>query len=631
MFLSKFIILNNKSCKSVNILPSKMEPEIFIGINDCGKSTLLKSLDVFFDEKKSLLFRQEGQEKSDFSNSPLNKETFNQILEEQGYPAFKKYAGNIIGILCEFEVEEADKTDIAFQENAKNAHLKWAIGDSEKIIILRIFHDGSGTDSDLSGYYLLTNDYKKDDNFINAWCKTKKELKEIRQELDVKDEDVDNENGTGPFKNIEEIRAIYKKVETELIPNWFIYKDFSKDKTFFPNFKYLDWDFSLNDLESMATDAMNEVTNPLLEEIREVALVKQTKAIGKVNDKFEEIMGDLKDELPVNIKKISSSVFFNVNQKITDIKLTKENVDGEIHIDNQGDGVKRQIWFALLKWRSRLQSDESSRNKYIWCFDEPETHLYPEVQRQLFGTFCDMCKNEFQVLLSTHSTIFIDRTKIDTINKVVLQDGYSKINKIKDVDDIFGCLGLQNSDFLFFNKFLAVEGPTEYELIPRLYKLKFNRSLIEDGIQMINLKGKPQAKNYKNILEDIFVKFQKTEDKIFYLFDSDTDVEAKDNIYTVGKYDLEDSISNYIWIKFIEKRCELRMDDNILDNIRSKMKNNSQDKFYNLVRSYVANKGKSDKYLPKKGAESGFLLAECFDKIEEIPEELNKLFDDINQ
>ncbi len=629
MFLSKIIILNNKSCKNISLLPSKIEPEVFIGINDCGKSTLLKSLDVFFDEKKNLLFRQEDKEKSDFSNSPLDKETFNQILEEQDYPAFEKYSGNIIGILCEFEVEKTDKGDIAFQENVKNLHLKWAVGDSNKITILRIFHDDSDVDSSLSGYYLLTNDYKQGDNFIEAWRKTKKDLKEIRQDLDVKDEDVENENGIGPFKNIEEIRAIYKKVETELMPGWFVYKDFSKDKSFFPNFKYLDWDFSLKDLENMATEAMNEVTDPLLKEIREVALEKQTEAIDGVNDKFDEIMGDLKDELPVNIKKISSSVFFNVDQKITDIKLTKENVDGEIHIDNQGDGVKRQIWFALLKWRSKLQSDGSNRNKYIWCFDEPETHLYPVVQRQLFNTFCDMCKNEFQVLLSTHSTIFIDRTKIDTINKVVLQNGYSEIDKIEDVDDIFGTLGLQNSDFLFFDKFLAVEGSTEYELIPKLYKLKFNRSLMEDGIQLINLKGKSQAKNYKSILENIFTEFQKTDDKIYYLYDADTEIEEVDNVYVIGKYDIEDSISDNIWIKFVKDNCDIDIDEQILVDIRKQMTKESGNKFYDLLKAYVV-KNIVDDYLPKKGVESGFLLAECFEDVKEIPEKIDKLFENIN-
>jgi predicted ATP-dependent endonuclease of OLD family len=628
MFLSKFIILNNKSCKNINLVQSKTEPEVLIGINDCGKSTILKSLDVFFDEKKNLNFLREDQQKSDFSNSPLNEEEFNQILNNNIYPSFQKYSGNIIGILCEFELEEADKTDADFQDSAKNTHLKWAIGDSNKIDILRIFHGNSDESQNLSGYYLLTNDYKKDENFIEAWSKTKDGLKKIRKDLEVKDEDVTNENGKGPFKNIEEIRAIYKKVEADLKPAWFLYKDFSKDKTFFPSFKYLNWDFSLKDLEDMATEAMNEVTSPLLGEIKALASTKQAEAVEGVNNKFDELMGDLKDELPSNIKKISSSVFFNVNQKITDIKLTKENADGEVHIDNQGDGIKRQIWFALLKWRSKLPTSEIKRNKYVWCFDEPETHLYPLAQRQLFSTFRDMCKNEFQILLSTHSTVFIDRTKINNINKVVLNNGYSVINKTDSVDDIFDCLGLQNSDFLFFDKFLAVEGSTEYELIPKLYKLKFGKTLIEDGIQLINLKGKSRCKNHKQILEDILSKFQKTDDKIYYLFDTDTGITSTTNICTLGTYDIEDLIPNNIWIKFVKDNCGIDITDLILnDEIRAKLANEPNKKFYKLLRDYVASNVVDNKYLPSKGSDSGSLLAECFTSKDEIPTSINDFFD----
>jgi len=598
--------------------PSKNEPEVLIGINDCGKSTILKSLDIFFDEKKNLSFSREDQQKSDLSNSPLKEEEFNQMLIKNNYPSIGRYTGDVIGILCEFEIEATDIEDVEFQDNSKNLHLKWAIGDSNKIVMLRLFNN-TDDDSSLSGYYLIAKDYKKDGVSVEAWNKTKTDLKKICESFDVKNEDIINENGKGPFKNIEEIRSIYKKVESDLIDQWSKYKDFSKDKNFFPNFKYLDWTFSLEDLEDMATEAMNEVTSPLLKQIKDLVFKKQEEAIDGVNKKFEEIMGDLKNELPKSIKKISSSVFFKVDQKITDIKLSKENVDGEVHIDNQGDGIKRQIWFALLKWRSKIVAGERKRNKYIWCFDEPETHLYPLAQRQLFSTFRDMCANEFQILLSTHSTVFIDRTRISDVNQVVLDSGYSVINKSGSVDDLFSCLGVKNSDFLFFDKFLAVEGFTEYQLVPYLYKLKYGKTLFEDGIQIINLKGKSQCKNNKQILETILTDFQKIDDKIFYLFDNDT-----------GIYDIEDSISNKIWIKFLKDNCDIEITEDILNNdIRSKLENKTDKKFYNLIENYVARNVKSGKYLSSKGS-LGFLLSKCYDDAIDIPEAIDKLFVKIN-
>lgn len=625
MFLTKLIIINNKSCRKVILEPSKNEPEILIGINDCGKSTILKSLDLFFDEKKKFNFIKEDQQKNDLSNSPLNNLEINKVLEENGYPNFFKYSGDIILVICKFEIEENDLKNDEFQESSKNAHLKWSIIGNE-ITLMRVSHNFMPETQNLSGYYLLTNDYQYNERYLELWNETSKGLTEIKKKFNIESKDVDNKNNTGRLKNIESIEAIYKKIST-LEMKWSKYNDFSKDKAFYPNFKYLDWNFSLKELEDIATEAMNKVTEPLLQEIKQLVSKKQSEAIIGVNNEFVIMMGGLKDDLPKCIKKISSSVFFNVSQKITDIKLEKENVDGEINIDNQGEGIKRQIWFALLKWRSKLISNENKSNKYIWCFDEPETHLYPAAQRQLFETLKEMCSNEFQILLSTHSTIFIDRTKINDVKQVTLESGYSTFYKSDSSTDLFNCLGIKNSDFLFFDKFLAVEGFTEYDLIPHLYQLKYFKSLLNDGIQIINLKGEAQYINNKSILENILSDFQKTSDKVFYLFDNDTGLSG-DNIFTSGIYDIEDSIKNSIWIEFIKDNCNVDITDDILNNeIRNKLENKKDKKFYKLLGDYVAIN--YDKYLPSK-SESGQLLSKYFKEIKDIPEQINNLFNVLN-
>ncbi len=233
-------------------------------------------------------------------------------------------------------------------------------------------------------------------------------------------------------------------------------------------------------------------------------------------------------------------------------------------------------------------------------------------------------------MLSTHSTVFIDRTRINNINKVVLNNGYSTIKKTNSVDDIFNCLGLQNSDFLFFDKFLAVEGSTEFELIPTLYKLKFGKTLMDDGIQLINLRGKSQCKNNRLILENILSEFQKTEDKIFYLFDGDTGITKEANICTVGINDIEDSIPNNVWIKFVKDNCDIDITEQILNKeVREKLASDSQKKFYKLLEAYVARNVVNEKFLPSKGSESGSMLAKCFIGKEEIPRNISIFFDSL--
>lgn len=625
MYLVNLTILNNKSCKKVSLdfLDDKLET--LIGINDSGKSTVLKSLDVFFDEKKSLTFLQEEKQKSDFSNSPLSPSEFEDAFNSKDLPVFNGYNNDLIAVLAKFKIEDTDTTQ-EFIDDAKNNHLKWSIEGKNVFYILRIFQKPS-TGVNLNGYYLVTKDLSHKDSFLEAWSKTKTDLKKIRTDLSVSDSDVNNENGRGPFKNLEEVRAIYNKHDAKSVERWSLYKDFSKDKSFLPSFKYLNWEINLRDLEEIANEAMQEVTEPLLAEIRTLAQTKQGEANAGVNDKFSELIEGLKNELPKGITKISSSVLFEVSKKITDIKLTKDGSDGEVHIDNQGDGIKRQIWFAILKWRSKISTEEK-RNRHFWCFDEPETHLYPTAQRDFFNILIAMCENEFQVLLSTHSTVFVDRTNIGNVTKVNLQDGYTHLSKVKTIEDIHESIGLKNSDFLFYDKFFAVEGETEFSLIPQLYKLKYKKTLIQDSIQIINLKGAKQKANNRRILEEILSEFKKTNDCVFYLLDKDTSGLAT-NTFLQGIYDLEDSIPNEIWITFIKTEFNIDVTSETIDiEIRSKLSNTQGTKFTPLLRTYLRTLDSSIEL--HKGLELGEKLATHFIDSRQIPEAITNAFDAMN-
>ncbi|MDO9580266.1 MAG: AAA family ATPase [Bacteroidales bacterium] len=210
-----------------------------------------------------------------------------------------------------------------------------------------------------------------------------------------------------------------------------------------------------------------------------------------MNEQLKELKNTIGDILP-NITGIKTKIYTNVQETVTDILINKINTDGDIHLDLQGEGVKRQIWFALIKSGTLASIQSGIKNKrFIWAFDEPETHLYPSAQRQLFEIIKDVSLSNIQTLISTHSTVFIDKSKLKTIRSVSLKDdAYSEYNECSSVDEIFESLELRNSDFLFYDKFLVIEGDTESYLIPSLYKLHTGKFLEEDNIQLINLTGK---------------------------------------------------------------------------------------------------------------------------------------------
>ena len=51
MYLEEIIIHNYRSCKSLTLSLSENNPNIYIGLNDSGKSTLLQAFDLLLGEK----------------------------------------------------------------------------------------------------------------------------------------------------------------------------------------------------------------------------------------------------------------------------------------------------------------------------------------------------------------------------------------------------------------------------------------------------------------------------------------------------------------------------------------------------------------------------------------------------
>lgn len=63
MHLSKLIIVNYRSCKKVQIEFENNESNILIGINDSGKSSILKAAELLFIDKPVFSFIKDNSAK----------------------------------------------------------------------------------------------------------------------------------------------------------------------------------------------------------------------------------------------------------------------------------------------------------------------------------------------------------------------------------------------------------------------------------------------------------------------------------------------------------------------------------------------------------------------------------------
>lgn len=631
MRLDEIIIFNYKSCRSVELNLSENTPNIFIGLNDSGKSTVLQAVDLLLGEKPKFNSLCEGNYKTDFSNSPISIHDINIKLESKSLPPFE-YDSDATLIIGKLSYEDEEKEE--FTQINLSTQLSWSIesNSSNTIWIAKKFS------SQAPSTYLLVSESNPP---LSLWSQNQTLLSNKIRELGITPEEIENVNGEGRFSNLEKLRPIYSKLECST--QWAEYKFSKNDKDIFPIFNLFDWDTSLDEINTIATAIMKDVIDIHLNPIKLEASKRATIAEIAINEKFGEISKVIK-EVAKGVESITSKVYFDVKEKISDIMLTKSNSDNFIHLENQGEGLKRQIWFSLIKAKASESSTET--NKFIWAFDEPETHLHPGAQRDLFDIINKITLGNVQSIISTHSTIFIDKSNLNNIRSVRQNHtGYTEINSCKDTDYIYSSLNIKNSDFLFYNKFLIVEGDTERFLIPKLYEVHTKRTLLNDNIQLINIQGKNKWTQNKSIIDKVMCGFQKTEDKIVYLFDNDMSFELGEsailkNMFFVGHQDIEDSIKNDIWLELLNDYFKDKLSFTYeeikawKETVGNGKNCGSHEKFYSILLKGIKEKCIMEEVdyeslikMPTKGAESSDLLIKFIKDSNDIPEKIIEAFD----
>ena len=146
--------------------------------------------------------------------------------------------------------------------------------------------------------------------------------------------------------------------------------------------------------------------------------------------------------------------------------LFRKDIDVEIDdgvltsISKKGDGVKSLVTIALL---SQVRT---SKNRII-IIDEPENHLHPEAVHYIKKVLAGIPNNN-QVIISTHSPIFVNRN--DVKSNIIVRD--SKAEPANRIDDIRKILGILTSDNLQYADYvIIVEGLTDKRILKKYFDL----------------------------------------------------------------------------------------------------------------------------------------------------------------
>ena len=195
MYIRHLAIINYKSCQGIAIDLEKNYPSTFIGINDSGKSALLRSIGLLLDPKTPFSVANETRYTSDISNTLLNGEECEKIFNKYKWPSFLN-ANNGTAIVGEFEIEDGEINDEFIE--AASSQLKWAIENrnNNSIVLLNYFENSNPTGK----YFLCVGDSLSTP--LNLWNKKPPELQKLRKKNELSDEEIRNDNKKGRFASI---------------------------------------------------------------------------------------------------------------------------------------------------------------------------------------------------------------------------------------------------------------------------------------------------------------------------------------------------------------------------------------------------------------------------------------------
>ena len=194
-------------------------------------------------------------------------------------------------------------------------------------------------------------------------------------------------------------------------------------------------------------------------------------------------------------------------------------------IEHQGSGARRTLLWATLKYLSETQDEKGSR-PHVLLLDEPEICLHPSAIREARDILYELpTSGNWQVMITSHSPIFIDLSKDNTTIIRVFRESDSEVKsttlyrpeRAKLDDNDKKNLKLMNicdpyvHEFFFGGRQIIVEGDTEYtafSIIKEIYPDEYS------DVQIIRARGKGIIPSVAKVLKQFSTSF-------FILHDTD--------------------------------------------------------------------------------------------------------------
>lgn len=200
----------------------------------------------------------------------------------------------------------------------------------------------------------------------------------------------------------------------------------------------------------------------------------------------------------------------NLRGSLSSTAVSMKNSLGEdVPLSSAGTGRARRIAFAVWEYTSAQLSSTSA--DLVLLYDEPDTHLDYQRQRDFMAMILEQAQQpNVRIVIGSHSLNLIDGVDIADVIHVHHDDTLRSLaTRLTDDSEtgshlgaIAASLGLRNTVLLHERLFVGVEGATEAQAIPVLFKKTKGRHLESYGIAIWPCDNHEGAMKFAKFLHD---------------------------------------------------------------------------------------------------------------------------------
>lgn len=211
---------------------------------------------------------------------------------------------------------------------------------------------------------------------------------------------------------------------------------------------------------------IERLLTPLLEENDGICDTRR-ELEDELNDGVGSIESSIEDRLVEHVDSVSDLDLNTGEIELgkafsPSIRVTDEFSDMSVPIGQRGSGVGSMLVLSLVETLRERQVGEG----YLMLFEEPGNWLHPEAKRRMLVALKQISRRGGQVMVSTHSPVFIDRRGHGDVFLVRRKEGKTSVREIEeDHLSIVEELGARNSDILQSDFVLYVEGSTDVQML----------------------------------------------------------------------------------------------------------------------------------------------------------------------